>query len=387
MAKPNAKTLLVDTNRAAYPLYQALTAQGHEVWVVGGQPSEPLAKLCTNYIQLDYSDEEQLQRLIAQQGFDYLIPGCTDLSYQVCANVGYGQFPGLENPDNTVTINRKSRFRKLAQRIGLPIPKVLTKKEACTADAVIVKPVDSFSGRGMTVLHRPNAVALEQVMALASQESASGVALIEEFVSGQLHSHSAFITNGRIVVDFIVQEDCIVSPFAVDLSRVVFNFSASMLESLRENIEKLASTLNLVDGLVHSQFIVSENRYHIIEITRRCPGDIYALLIELATSYPYGASYVAPFIGEQARTPVVDAAAYSHVIRHTASPKYKENLWGFHLSQPVHMRLFVPLATCGDGLAPGPLGRAGIFFFENSTMEEQEQLYQTILAGELYSFN
>ena len=60
------KTLLVDTNRAAYPIYQALLAAGHEVWVVGGKPTETLAKLAPNYVHLDYSRAEKLSAFIGQ---------------------------------------------------------------------------------------------------------------------------------------------------------------------------------------------------------------------------------------------------------------------------------------------------------------------------------
>lgn len=50
------RTLLVDTNRAAVPIYRALCKMKHEVWVVGGKPTETLAKLAPNNVQLDYSD-------------------------------------------------------------------------------------------------------------------------------------------------------------------------------------------------------------------------------------------------------------------------------------------------------------------------------------------
>ncbi|MCG7911226.1 MAG: carbamoyl-phosphate synthase small subunit, partial [Candidatus Thiodiazotropha taylori] len=55
-----SRSLLVDTNRAAVPIYRALRELGHEVWVVGNRPTETLAKLAQNYTQLDYSDTKQL---------------------------------------------------------------------------------------------------------------------------------------------------------------------------------------------------------------------------------------------------------------------------------------------------------------------------------------
>lgn len=380
------RTLLVDTNRAAYPIYQALCAMGHEVWVVGGRPTETLAKLAPNYAQLDYSDIGKLAEFIEEKRFDYLVPGCTDLSYEVCAQINNGRFPGIETSATTSAINTKNEFREIAGKIGLPVPRVLSMNEAAVAETVIVKPVDSFSGRGMTVLRNPSLVRLNEAFESASKTSKTGNAIIEEFVKGQLFSHSAFIRNGKVVADFIVQEDCTANTFAVDTSRVLFDFSASILESLRGDVRRLAASLHLLDGLVHTQFIARNDRYWIIEMTRRCPGDIYSLLIEFSTGYPYAASYAAPFVGREACPPDANVVR-ERIIRHTASSKRGESLWGFRFSCPVDIRLFVPLMTSGEFLGAGPLGRAGVFFFRTSSASEQEILYQKLLASELYSFS
>jgi hypothetical protein len=379
------KTLLVDTNRAAYPIYQALLSAGHDVWVVGGKPTETLAKLAPNYVQMDYSCAEKLASFVDENGFDFLVPGCTDLSYEMCAQINNGRFPGIETPATTSAINTKSEFRAVANRIGLPVPRVLTLDESVGMEAVIVKPVDSFSGRGISVLNKHSRQDLESAFDAAGKASKTGSAIIEEFVTGQLYSHSAFIQGGEVVVDFIVQENCTASPFAVDTSRVLYDFPFAMLESLRGCVKRLATTLNLLDGLVHTQFIAKQGQYWIIEVTRRCPGDIYSLLIEFSTGYPYAASYAAPFIGKKAG--LIDPnAVQQRIIRHTASSKCGESMWGFSFSEPVDIRLFVPLVTSGEFLGVGPNGRAGVFFFRLSSAKEEEALYQKILAGGLYSF-
>jgi biotin carboxylase len=378
------RTLLVDTNRAAYPIYQALCDLGHEVWVVGGRPTEPLAKLSPNYVQLDYSDANKLATLVAEKKFDYLVPGCTDLSYEVCAAINNGRFPGIEPLEVNDAINIKSEFRKVAAQASLPVPRVLSKAEACDWKSIIVKPVDSFSGKGITVLHKPDPTRLDAALEEAGRTSKSGNALIEEFVEGQLYSHSSFIRNGEVVADFIVQEDCITNSFAVDTSRVVETFSLEMLSSLRDDVHRFSALMKLKDGLVHIQFIAKDNRYWIIEMNRRCPGDIYSLLVEFSTGYPYAASYVAPFIGQNIWATPPDAVR-QRIIRHTASSKDGESFWGFSFSEPVNIRLFVPMVTSGEQLGIGPSGRAGILFLRASSAAEEEMLYKKLLAGELYS--
>ena len=380
------RTLLVDTNRAAVPIYHALCDMGHEVWVVGAKPTETLAKLAPNYVQLDYSNVPRLAAFVDEKGFDYLLPGCTDLSYQVCAEINKGRFPGFDTPANTSAINTKNEFRKVASDLGLPIPRVLSLEQACNVESIIVKPVDSFSGRGMTVLHDPAPGKLNEAFETACKASKTGDAIIEEFVSGQLFSHSAFVWDGEVVADFVVQEDCTTNPFTVDTSRLVTNFPRGMLESLRASVLLLASSLHLTNGLMHTQFIACGNRYWIIEITRRCPGDLYSLLIEFSTGSPYAASYAAPFVGK-VPSPRDIGDVQERIIRHTVTSRDGASLWGFHFTIPVDIRLFVPLATSGDLIGASPYGRAGIFFFHSPSEDEQEKLYRSLLNGTLYSIS
>ena len=380
------RVLLVDTNRASYPIYQTLVTAGYEVTVDGGNPSEPLAKLSENYVNLDYSNPDQLDHLVKENGFDFIVPGCTDVSYKVCAEINNGRFLGFDTLEKTLSINDKDAFRKIATQIGLSVPRVLSRQEAENSPAIIVKPVDAYSGKGIRVLEAPSGTDLDQALESASQVSQSGQVLLEEFVSGQLFSHSAFIKNGRIVADFVVREDQTANPFAVDTSRVVSEPKTEILEPLRAEVANLYNTMDLVDGLIHTQFIADGENYWIIEVTRRCPGDLYSLLIEYSTGYPYAANFVAPFLGESC-SPISDQSHQENIIRHTISSTTSRTLWGLTFSRPVDIRLFVPLLVAGDELSESPIGRAGIVFFNTESKEEQDTLYEHLLDGSLYSLN
>lgn len=217
--------------------------------------------------------------------------------------------------------------------------------------------------------------------------SGTSRALIEEYVSGQLYSHSAFLKAGKIVADFFVREDCSATPFAVDTSYVTNEISTTMRCELRTQIELFSRELALVDGLVHTQFISHSERFWIIEMTRRCPGDIYSLLIKFSTGYPYATSYAAPFLGEAAMPAFPASGHNEYIIRHTVTARDGTNLWGLRFHQPVNIRLWVPLATAGDNLTPSPVGRAAIFFLHSASEAEHHALYASLLAGTLYSFD
>ena len=52
-----------------------------------------------------------------------------------------------------------------------------------------------------------------------------------------------------------------------------------------------------MDGLIHTQFISDNNTFSLIEVTRRCPGDLYSKLIQMSTGINYSELYSMPFMG------------------------------------------------------------------------------------------
>lgn len=374
------KVLLVDTNFSSRPIYDALCKRGFEVHVVGRNPSDALAKVSDHYWHLDYSQVERLEELIDAEGFDYIIPGCTDLSYSACAQVSQGRFPGIELPEVDRRINNKEQFRQLAQELAIRIPRVFSAEDKNIAFPVIVKPVDSFSGKGITVVETLSA--LSAACTYASKVSPSDTYVIEEFVAGQLYSISAFLNKRKITQEFIVREDSTVNPFVVDVSTVCSDTIGLPVVEVREAINRIAHELKLVDGLVHIQFIVADGYPYLIEMTRRCPGDLYSQLIELQTDAEYVENYICPFLGLPLNS-ISKPAFSSHIIRHTISAEKELDFNGIKYLQKVHLEKWVPLALTGDQLQPSPLGRVGVAFIRCDNVDKNS-VYQALLNRELY---
>lgn len=295
---------------------------------------------------------------------------------------------GIDPPSLIQTFTNKHNFRQLAMQLDIPIPKILDETSACNFDKVIIKPADSFSGRGITTLAKPTPAELSDAAKTASTYSPTRKFIIEEFVEGQLFSHSAFFDKGLIIADFIVREDCISSPFAVDASYVDHSFPSDIRAEYRNEILKISQSLRIENGLIHTQFILKNQKYWLLEATRRCPGDLYSLLIEKSTGYPYNQSYLAPFIGK--RTLPFDEFYPTNenwITRFTLCPSSETFLESIKFSQPVWIEEFFPLQPMGTKLPSGPSGRAGIFFFKSSHLEEHHNLYNDILNGVLCTFD
>lgn len=375
--------LLLDTNAASVPIYRYLVDAGHEVHVIGDKPDNALAKSAAHYVQLDYSDVEAVTAVVERLGADFILPGCNDLSYETCAAIAATRpFPGIDPIDTVRILGNKQDFRRYAEAAGIPAPRRIAEGDAHAAGAVIVKPADAYSGRGITTLAAPSAEDLAAAIDRAKAFSRSGTCLIEEFVEGQLYSHSAFLGADGILVDFFVEEHGSINPFAVDTSYVVPDFDPALQAKVRASIEQIARDLQLTAGLIHTQFIADGERFWIIEITRRCPGDLYSQLIESSTGFNYAENYARPFLGEGFEGV---PQSYRPILRHTIALREPQVFEGLQFHQPVQIERFVSLALAGDPIAASPFGRIGILFARARDAEDLQGLMRATLSGALYS--
>ncbi len=369
------KTLLVGSNFSALPLLNRLQARGHHVAVCGNRPDDACHKLADQSFFMDYADRDALIDMVQAQGFDFLVPTGNDCSYRVAARVAAQMgFPGFDPEAISETLHTKAAFRRSCRDVGLSVPNfvVLGPKDGmATVDALIfpvmVKPVDSFSGRGIVRLG--DRAGLEQAVAQARKHSA--VVVVEEFFEGTLHSHSAFLKDRRVFFDVFVDEFCTVYPWQVNCSNHPSILGAALCTALRQEVEKLAGALNLVDGLFHTQFLAAPSGdFRIVESMRRCPGDLYGSLIERSTGVDYCDLFIRPFVRDSyPNEPIVPQAV----------PWARHSLSGgqLYFSSQHDLSLIsqelVPLALTGADVPAAPYGRVAVFF---ARFADTAQLWQ-----------
>jgi hypothetical protein len=156
-----------------------------------------------------------------------------------------------------------------------------------------------------------------------------------------------------------------------------------MLEAIRGEVIKLTERLALQDGLVHTQFLVDGDQFWFVEVTRRCPGDLYSQLIELSTGFPYCEAYARPFI-DQAMVESPKALQRNWITRHTVSLPYEQHLESVEFRSPVRIVKWVPLAVAGDLVRPSPFSRIALLFSESESRADQDRLFAQMLKRELY---
>lgn len=377
------RVLLADTNFSAGPLRHALEARGHEVWVTGRKPDDALAIGGGNYVDLDYSDADRLAALARELEVQAIVPGCNDVSYAVCCRAAFTiGLAGFESEAALCRLHSKDEFRTLCQSLQISAPKTYESiGEALQAPkGVIVKPVDAYSGRGIQVLKQPNSEALQAAVNHAAAASRTNKTLIEDFVDGQLYSYSAFLSGGEVTVAFNVAEFGSVNPYVVDISYVVPKLD--LATALKKDIEVMANELGITSGLMHLQYITDGRDYWFIELTRRCPGDLYSELIRLSTGYSYADAYISPFIGGE--LPRQFPTRRNEVIRHTIASDRSSVFESLEFSSANHLMAWHPLARTGETVCPSPGGRIGVAFFGVADASERASVVAKLMSAKSY---
>ena len=146
------KVLLCDAAFSAMPLLAALKAAGFFVAVTSSRPDDPCHALAHQSSPIDYSNRQSLCDLVREHRFDYIVPGCTDVSYLAASSVARTLgLPGFDREEIVNVIHDKGLFREYAQKKGYPIPRATGAMNEAPGLAfpILIKPVDSFSGKGI----------------------------------------------------------------------------------------------------------------------------------------------------------------------------------------------------------------------------------------------
>lgn len=375
--KKNA--LLVGSSFSAAPLFFRLRKRNLNIHVCGALQSDPCHHYADESHYIDYSNKDLLLHLVQSTKIDYLVPTCNDYSYMACCWVAEQRgFKGFDPYQTAEILHNKHLFRAFSQQHGLPVPnfkEITSEVEDLGLELtfpLLVKPVDSFSGRGVTKVFNINE--LNSAINHALSNSRSEQLVLEEFVEGQLYSHSAFIKDQNIAFDVFANEYCSVYPYQVNCSHHPSSLPETIQHHIREAMIELIRLLNLQDGLLHTQLIVNENKFWIIECMRRGPGDLYGHMIEKSTGIDYTDLLIRPYIGEPYPFQF-DQKPLKYIGRHTVSAAQPVINQSFSLQlASTYNTEIVALKNSGEPAQEAPFDKLAILFTEFDTKHELFEL-------------
>jgi formate-dependent phosphoribosylglycinamide formyltransferase (GAR transformylase) len=285
---------------------------------------------------------------------------------------------GYDTLELATILHTKDKLRFMLEAKGHPSPKRYTLEQASKIvsknQPLIIKPVDNSSGIGIATAR--SITELELGVSSSSLASKSSAVVIEDYILGDLVSHSAFIAEGKIYQDFFVNEFCTVYPYQVNSSCHPSNIEDKIKESISNTMQQIISDAGLVNGLLHTQIIISDSSWYIIESMRRAPGDLYGHLIVKSTIFPYWLHYIQPFLGiSSSTTGFLSTNRNKLIARHTITCSSQCYPDSYRIHLPSKELEVFQLQASSQRLNKAPFDKKAHLFFEFS--EKHELHYYT----------
>ena len=377
--------LLLGGSHAEIPLIKAAQEMGWYVITTGNAREGLGHPYADKNVFADFSDKEAMLELARAEGVSAVCSGCNDFALlstvYVCEKL---ELPGHDSFATSLEIHHKDKYRALATRLGIPTPRAVTvrnEQEFETAIStltfpIIVKPVDLTGGKG---IHRAaNAEEARAAYKDATSRTREDHVVVEEFVIGTNHGFSAMLVKGKVAFAFSDNEQYFVNKYLVSGANTPSTTAVEGLAKLREYSERIAHELNLVDGILHIQYIErADGTPVIIEICRRPPGDLYIKFVKYATGVDYPKFIIMAETGEDI-SGIVDTPTQGFWLRHCimAGPEIENG-------STVRDITFAPEIQgnivekflwykAGETIADKLTYKAGIVFFKFDSLAEMQ---------------
>lgn len=346
------KILLLGGSHRDIPLIKASQELGYYVITLGDRDYYLGHQYSDKSYKINFNDLEKVKKIALDEQIDYLLPGCGEESYlktvQLSHELNIGNFDTLETAK---LIHNKWKFKDfcLKNTISTPNGIFYTNQNDLTnlQFPIVVKPTNLSGGRGVEIVHDTD----ELQQSLTNVQTFSDEIFLEEFIDGKLIAYSIFIKNQKIIYGFVGEDKTYLNPYLI-ASAYPTDIEDVVLNKLKEDIEKLARILHLVDGMFHLQVLIKDQKPYIIDVTRRIPGDLYPYLIEYCDDVEYSKAVVNAYTtGIITDEFDLKSKKQSFVIRHCVMPSKNGTYANILIDESLQNKILYRLDLMDKGSA------------------------------------
>lgn len=276
------KALLLCSSHNDLGLIKALRKLGYYIIVTGNRPNLPGQRWCDEFIEADYSNKELILSIAKDKSIDNIVQCCNDFGVYTATYVAEKLgLPGYDDYETCLTLHNKDKFKEFCKQYnilspvseGFSDPEDAKKYIETCKYPIIIKPTDCSAGNGIS-----KSATIEEALnflPMAFSKSKAGRIVIEPYISGTQHGFCTFLKNKKVVNVCSNNEYSILNPYRVEIDTYPASNYDKVKDILIEQIEKIASILNLNDGIFHLQYIFDGEKPMIIEVMRRILGNMY----------------------------------------------------------------------------------------------------------------
>lgn len=284
------KLLILNGSHSDIPLIKSAKSLGFYVITTGNNPKLIGHSYSDERCYADFSRPEAILEIARKLKIDAVCSCSNDFGIITASYISEKlNLPGHDSYETTMILHHKDLFKKYSIENDVPTPYAESFDNIDDALSsidkrrlpLIIKPIDLTGGKGVSVVR-----SLEKcVDAIKLSFSLSHLKriVIEDFIEGTQHSFSSFIVKGKVAFYFSDNEYSYLNPYLVSTSAAPAINVDEVADGLVQTIEKMAKSLSLKDGIFHIQYLYTNKKAYILEITRRCSGDLYPYPVNYAT--------------------------------------------------------------------------------------------------------
>lgn len=284
------KLLVLNGSHSDIPLINSAKSLGFYVITSGNNPKLIGHAYSDERCWADFSRPDAILEIAQKLKIDAVCSCSNDFGIITASYISEKLgLPGHDSYETTKILHHKDLFKKYSIENDVPTPYAESFDNIDKALSsiskrkfpLIIKPIDLTGGKGVSVV-RSVEKCVEAIKLSFSLSHLKRI-VIEDFIEGTQHSFSSFIVKGKVVFYFSDNEYSYLNPYLVSTSAAPAINVHDVADSLVQTIERMAKSLSLKDGIFHIQYLYNDKKAYILEITRRCSGDLYPYPVNYAT--------------------------------------------------------------------------------------------------------
>lgn len=256
-------------------------------------PTSPAKLIADKAYDVSTTDIDRLCEIAAAENIDGVFAGFEDLNtwnaLKLCSRINKSFYATEEQ---LLITSNKSMFKDFCRKVGVPVvPEYhlesvenisgLSEKDF----PLIVKPVDSYGSRGITIVQ--NATELEDAYEKARQYSKTNSLIVEKFYSGYGLEFYYTVINGNPYLSamtdrYVINQSGGVPPLPTATIFPSKHFD-TVYEKYDRKIKSLIKSMNIQNGLLLFQSVKDNDDIYIYEMAYRLTGEKHYQIVQKET--------------------------------------------------------------------------------------------------------
>lgn len=271
----NKKILILGAGNAQLDLINYCKSVGLEAYGCSYCDTDKGIPLLDCFAQINIVDFEAVKAYFVENNIDYIYSVGSDIAVPVFSRVAEetGKFSFVSSKTAEICCNKHLMRRAMGNsKFNVPFM-VCSSCEIPEFFPAMIKPVDSQGQRGV---HRVNnAEEFKHCFADAVSYSACKKVIVEKYISGNEISVNAYVKNGEVIFSIMSDRESFENlPGGIikahHLPSVYKN--TPVAAKVDELVKEAVAKLNISNGPVYFQIMVSDNEPYLIEVTPRLDG-------------------------------------------------------------------------------------------------------------------